>query len=196
LGLAIRTAAPINDLGLVHVVALGVGCRETRSETGRAIDIDDTAATSTDQMVVVVAHAIFEARGRAGGLNAADETFDHQDAKSVVHRLERDGPDVGPDDLGHTVRRDMGLSRDRAQHRQSLRGDLQTALAKEVSRVGCHVDRLAQFLGIIQIFDRLRVTRMSITWLQGQREMRDAIESVLRDAACADAGSRYWTEKF
>ena len=95
-------------------------------------------------MVVVVADPILEASRRPGGLNAPDEAFGDQDAEGVVHRLERDGADLGPDGLGHAVGRDVGLTRDRPQDSQSLGRDLNTALPKEVSRVGGHGDRVDQ----------------------------------------------------
>jgi hypothetical protein len=57
----IRTAPPVSDLGLVYLVAPVVDRRETRGGTDRAVDIDQTAADATDQMVVVVADTILEA---------------------------------------------------------------------------------------------------------------------------------------
>jgi hypothetical protein len=58
---AIRTASPVGDLGLVYLVAHVVDRRETGGGADRAVDVDQTAADSTDQMVVVVADAILEA---------------------------------------------------------------------------------------------------------------------------------------
>ena len=86
-------------------------------------------------MVMVVADAILEASRRSGGLNAPDEAFGDQEAESVVHRLERDGADLGPDDLGHAVGGDVRLPRDRPQDRQSLGRDLNPVLTKEVGRI-------------------------------------------------------------
>ena len=97
-------------------------------------------------MVVVVADPILEASRRSGGLNAPDEALGDQDAEGVVHRLERDGADLGPDGLGHAVGRDVGLTRDRPQDRQSLGGDLNAALTKEIGRVGGHAHRVDQIL--------------------------------------------------
>jgi hypothetical protein len=93
-------------------------------------------------MVVVVADPILEASRRPGGLNAADEAFGDEDAEGVVHRLERDGADLGPDNLGHAVGRDVGLTRDRPQDSQSLGRNLDTALPKEVGRVSVHTDTI------------------------------------------------------
>ena len=146
LGQAIRTAPPVGDFGLVDLVAHVVGRRETGGGADRAVDVDQTAADSADQMVVVVADPILEASRRSGGLNAPDEAFGDQDAEGVVHRLERDGTDLGPDDLGHAVGRDVGLTRYCPQDSQSLGRDLNAALAKEVCRVGGHAKRVDQLL--------------------------------------------------
>ena len=97
-------------------------------------------------MVVVVADAILEARWRSRGLNAPDQAFSHQDAECVVHRLERDGTDLNPDSLGDSVSRDVGLAGHGTQDRQSLGGDLNATLPKEISRVGNHDDMLDQYL--------------------------------------------------
>jgi hypothetical protein len=61
LSLAIRTAPPIGDLGLIDLVAHVVGRRETGSGADGAVDVDDTAADPADQMVMVVADTGLEA---------------------------------------------------------------------------------------------------------------------------------------
>ena len=97
-------------------------------------------------MVVIVADPVLEARGRPGGLNAPEEPFGDQETEGVVHRLERDGPDLGPDGLGHAIGRDVGLASDRPEHRQSLCRHLDAALPKQISRVRDHTDRVNQIL--------------------------------------------------
>jgi hypothetical protein len=90
-------------------------------------------------MVMVVADAIFEASRRSRGLNATDEAFGDQDAQAVVHRLQRDGPDLGPDRLGHRVGGDMGLSGYGAKYRQPLGRDLNAASAEEIGWTCGHI---------------------------------------------------------
>jgi hypothetical protein len=97
-------------------------------------------------MVVVVTDPILEASRRSSRLNAPDEANGYQDAKSVVHRLQRDGTDLGPGDLGHAIGRDVGLTRYRPQDRQSLGRDLNTAVTKEGCRVRGHAGRVDQTL--------------------------------------------------
>ena len=93
-------------------------------------------------MVMVVADPIFETRGRPRRLNAAEEAFGNQEGERVVHRLKRYGADLGPDGFGHAVCRDVGLIRHDSPDRQSLGRDLDTALAKKFSWVGCQVRRV------------------------------------------------------
>ena len=95
-------------------------------------------------MVMVVADPVLEPSRRPGGLNATDESCGDQDAQSVVHRLQRDGADLRPGDVGHDVGRDVRLTGDRPQHRQPLSRDLNAAFAQEVCRVGSHPDRVDQ----------------------------------------------------
>ena len=64
-------------------------------------------------------------------------------AEGVVHRLVRDGTDLDSDGFGHGVGRDVGLTHDRPQDSQSLGRDLNTALPKEVSGVGGHIDMVS-----------------------------------------------------
>ena len=109
---ALGTAAPVGDLGFVDLIPVVVFRRQTRGIANCAVDIDQTAADSTDQMVVVVANAILEASGRPWRLNAPDEAFGHQQTQCVIHRLKRDGADLDSDDLGHAVGRDVGLTCD------------------------------------------------------------------------------------
>ena len=87
---------------------------------------------------MIVADAIFETRGRARRLNTPDQALGDQQAEGVVHRLQRDGADLVPDDLGHGVSRDVRMTCDRPQYGESLGGDLNTALAKKVGGVGTH----------------------------------------------------------
>ena len=139
----IRTAPPVGDLGLVDLVAPVVGRRETRGGADRAVDVDHTAAGSANQMVMIVADPILEASRRSGGLNAPDQPLGDQEAQGVVHRLQGDGADLGPDDLGHGVGRDVRLTRDRPQDRQPLGGDLNTPFTKEGGRIGDHLTTIA-----------------------------------------------------
>jgi hypothetical protein len=99
-------------------------------------------------VVVIVADPILEASRRSSGLNAPDQSFGNEEDQGVVYRLQGDGTDLGPDDLGHGVGRDVGLTRDRPQDRQPLGGDLNTPFTQEGRRIGSHLtkNRLNQSL--------------------------------------------------
>jgi hypothetical protein len=84
-------------------------------------------------MVVVVADTILEAGWRSRRLNASDQAFGNQNGKGVVHRLQRDGADLGADDLRDALSRDVRLIGDCAQDGQSLRGDVDAAVTKQVN---------------------------------------------------------------
>ena len=58
---------------------------------------------------MVIADAVLVPSRRSRRLNPPDETFGNQNAERVVHRLQRDGTDLGPDRFGHGIRRDVGL---------------------------------------------------------------------------------------
>ena len=89
---------------------------------------------------MVVANPVLEARSGPGRLNPPDEAFGDQEPEGVVHGLERDGPDLGPDELCHALGADVGLSGDCAQDCQALGRDVNAALAKEICRLSCHSD--------------------------------------------------------
>jgi hypothetical protein len=54
LSLTLRTTAPVDNLGLVDLVAQVVSGCEAGGEADRAVDVDHTAADATNQVMVVV----------------------------------------------------------------------------------------------------------------------------------------------
>ena len=97
-------------------------------------------------MVMVVADPILESRRRPGRLDAAEQASFNQDTESVIYRLERDGPDVGPDGIGYAFRRDVRPTGNGPHDGQSLGCDLDTALPEDVSRAGGHPARIVESL--------------------------------------------------
>ena len=85
---------------------------------------------------MVVADAILEAGGRPAWLDSAEEAFFNQDPERVVHRLQGDSPNLGPDDLGNTISCDVRLTLYSAQDCEPLGRYLDTGLPKQRSGVG------------------------------------------------------------
>src|SRR5262249_59552588 len=69
---------------------------------------------------------------------APEESPLDQHPEGVVHRLSRDGADLGANVLGDVVGRAVGPTRHRPQHGQALGRDLDTTFAKEVGGVTQH----------------------------------------------------------
>ena len=113
--------------------------------------------------MMVVPDPILEARRRTGRLDPPDEALSDQDVERVVYRLQRDGADFRPDNVGHAVGRDVRLRGNRAKHRESLGGDLNPALTKEVGRVVRHADSVVN-----KFFESIQ-TAFSVRCLTNQR---------------------------
>ena len=63
--------SPIDDFCFVDAETSGIAHGEAGRSTDRAVDVDDNAAASADQMVMVVTHTIFVPGCGARGLDAA-----------------------------------------------------------------------------------------------------------------------------
>lgn len=150
LGGAFRTATPVDDFGLIDLVALVANGRQTGGGTDSAVDIGHPAADTADDVMVIVADSGLETSGRPGGLDTPDEAPGGQDAEGVVHRLMRDGAYLSSNDFGRAFGRDVGLTRNRPQHSHPLGRDLDAVLAKKVSWVNCHGSRLVQTLDSVK----------------------------------------------
>jgi hypothetical protein len=62
LGQAVRTPPPVGHFSFVDLIAALVGRGETWRGTNRAFHVDHSAADAANQMVMIVADAIFEPR--------------------------------------------------------------------------------------------------------------------------------------
>jgi hypothetical protein len=98
-----RADSPVRDVGFINVIAVIVGRRETGCGANCAIDVDDAGALSTDEVVVIVVHAVFVAGRGTNGLDATQEVVVNENGESVVDRLTRDAADVGLGDVSYFV---------------------------------------------------------------------------------------------
>jgi hypothetical protein len=128
---ALGASAPVDHLNLIDLVTGVVGGGQARRFTDGAVHIGRISTDPTDHVVVIViASTLIECR-RPGKLNAPDDALFGQDTKGIVHRLSRDGADVGTNVVGDVVRRSVGPRRKCSHDCQTLRRDLQTVFAKE-----------------------------------------------------------------
>lgn len=79
---------------------------------------------------MVVAHAIFVASQRPGGLNAPDKPLFHERPQCVVDSLPRNGADFGANFFGDFISRAMRPPRNGTHDRQSLCGDLKAVVSE------------------------------------------------------------------
>jgi hypothetical protein len=111
LDLTRRAETPVGDLRFVNLVAVVIRRRETRRRAHRTVNVDDSLARSTDQMMVVIVDPILVASGRSHGLNASKKSVLDQHAEGVVHGLTRDGAEVGLGDESYLVGRHVRSKR-------------------------------------------------------------------------------------
>ena len=91
----------------------------------------------------LAAHAVLVAGRRSDGLDVTQQTLVDQQPKCVVHRLARDGPDLAPGHLGHTVGGDVWLGSNRPKHSEALRRDMQSMLPEKIRSIYDHDDTLS-----------------------------------------------------
>ncbi len=102
-------------------------------------------------MVMVVAHPILITRSRACWLDAPNDALLRQKPQRVVHRLPRNGTNFVANILGYVVRRTMGAARNRTQHGNALRGDVDLMFPKEFSWVVGHTMMIEHILDLVKI---------------------------------------------
>ena len=101
----------------------------------RAVHINSVAAAATNQVMMVIPHAVFVSGCGACGLDTPQNTPLGENPQYVVHRLTRDRADASSDILGDFIGRGMRPLRDRGQHRQALGGHLDAVLAQSCGGV-------------------------------------------------------------
>ena len=123
--LAVGASAPVDDLGLIDLKTVIILGNEARRRADSTIDIEDLAAITTHQMMVIVANPIFVASRRTNRLNSPDETIVGESTESVVDRLAGDRADLVSHDLGQFFGRSVRPTGDGLHDGQALGRDLQ-----------------------------------------------------------------------
>lgn len=121
---------PIDDLGLVDAEAVVVRGFQAWPGPDGAIDVHRATAAAAHEVVMVVGDSILVPRRRPCRLDAPDQALVGQGRESVVHRLTRDGADVGLHDLLDVVGRGVWSPGHCSQHGEPLGGHLQAALTQ------------------------------------------------------------------
>ena len=148
---ALGASAPVDDLGLVDLVARVVGGREARRVADRAVDVDHLAAGAADQVVVVVAHAVLVAGRASRRAGCAGEALVGEGAEDVVDGLAGHGADLGPHRLVDVVGRAVGPVGHRPQHGQPLGRHVQPVPTEQrLGGLGHHSRTVGQILEQVQ----------------------------------------------
>ncbi len=148
--LAFGALTPIDHFGLVDgETMIGVGGQTWHFANG-AIDIEHGVTTSTNQMVMVVAHSVFVSGGEPRRLDAAHEVLLDEDAERVVHSLARNRPDHCSHIVGQLVGGRMPMNRDGSHNGEALSGDLHAVLAQQLFNVAGHLDIQTKILDMVK----------------------------------------------
>jgi hypothetical protein len=80
--------------------------------------------------MMIVTDAILVQGGRTGGTNPPDDSLLGQDPQGVIHRLSRNGTDLGANRVGNVIGRTVRLLGHGPQHRNPLSRNLESMLSK------------------------------------------------------------------
>ena len=97
-----------------------------------AVNIGNVSAVTTDHVVVVVADSRLVESGGADRLDAPYETHLGERVQCVVHRLARDGADLGTSNFVHGISGGMRVGINGAEYGESLRRDMDTVRAEQL----------------------------------------------------------------
>ena len=140
------TRPPVDHFRLIDLITEIVGSGQARGVTDGTVDINSFSAGATDQVMVVVTDSILVKGRRPRRLDAPNEALLRQNPESVVYRLSRNSPDIGPNVRGDIVRRAVGMTRHSPQHGQALGRDLEAVFAKKVGWIINHYRVIRQVL--------------------------------------------------
>ena len=141
--------APVDHFGLVDLEAMVRMGLEAGGFTDGATDVFGLAAGTADEVVMIVADAVFVARRGIRRLDAADDALVREDIQDIIDRLPGNRAQLATHALREVIRGGVGMAGDRAEDGQPLRCDGQVVLAKGGFRVA-HRPRTRPSFGLCQ----------------------------------------------
>ena len=138
---AVGAPAPVDDLGLVDLVARVVWGGEARERRPRRSRRRPSARRSGRRGGGGCRRPGPRSASATGGLDAAEEAAVGEGGERVVHRLPGRGAELGPDQTVDLVRGAVRSDRQCPEHGQALRSHVQTVPAQEVDLRGEVVGR-------------------------------------------------------
>lgn len=130
--------APIDDFSLVDSEAVIVVGGEARNVANGAVDIDGRSARATDQVMMIVADAVFETGRRTGRLDSTNEVLFDEYAERVVDRLAGDCADDVAHVVGELIGGAMAARRYCVHDGEPLGGHLHAVAAKKLFDLTTH----------------------------------------------------------
>jgi hypothetical protein len=129
---------PVDDFRFLNPVTCPVRWRQTGHLAHGAVDVHGLAADAADQMVVIIAHAIFVASRGPGRLNPSDEPLLGKRPKRVIHSLPRNGSNLGANLHSHFVCRGVRPACQHLQHSHTLGSHLEPTVTQKFSGIMRH----------------------------------------------------------
>jgi hypothetical protein len=123
---ACGAAAPVHDFGFIDFEPCVVCCCEARGSSGGAVHVDNNAASSTNEVMVIVSDAVLVQGRGANRLDAPNEALLCEHSERVVHRLARDRPDFVPGNFYNAISRDVRANRHCSKNGEALSCDLES----------------------------------------------------------------------
>ena len=106
--------------------------------TYSAINIGNLATSTTDHMMVVVAHTAFVKSRGTNGLNATNDASFGQQGECVIHGLTRNSANVGLGLFSNYIGRAVWKSGDCAHHSKSLCCDMEAVGSQYFGEICMH----------------------------------------------------------
>ena len=124
-------------------------CSEARGFADGTANIFSLPAGAADEVMMVIADAVFKAGGRVSWLYPTDDAFVGEDVQDIIDRLTGDRAEFRADIHGELIGGRMGMAGDGTQDGDTLGRDREVMLAQGVFGVS-HLVRAKPRFGLCQ----------------------------------------------